>query len=61
MQLTTCNGRLTDAVAVLRASNPNLAQGPKLSRTGPAVMGCRPVRLRGALGYEKDAAHFTFL
>ncbi len=36
---------------------------PKLSRTGPAVTGCQQLqeeRLRGALGYEKDTAHFTF-
>ncbi len=45
------------------APNPNLAQGPKMSRIGPAVTGCQQLqreRLCGALGQEKDAAHFTF-
>ncbi len=45
------------------ALHANLTQGPKLSRTGPAVTGCQQLqeeRLQGALGHEKDAARFTF-
>ncbi len=41
---------------------PNLTQGPKMSRTGPAVTGCQQLqrkRLCGALSYEKDAAQGT--
>ncbi len=62
IQLTTCNGGLTDARSSLGALHANLTQGPKLSRTGPAVTGCQQLqeeRLRGALDYEEDAAHFT--
>ncbi len=64
IQLTPCNGGLTDARSSLGAPNPNLTQGPKLSGTGPAVTGCQQLqeeRLRSTLSYEKDAAHFTVL
>ncbi len=50
---------LTDARNSLGAPNPNYTQGPKM----PAVTGCQQLqeeRLHGALGYEKDAASFTF-